>query len=244
MSFRNKAKSALAVFVAIFVIMIMLAVIFAALCRVGEITVEGASFYSADEIISISNIKNGSFIFALDKTEAEELILHGCSVINDVEISVKLPKKVIIRVTEEQPAFYTLVGSTAVMFTQDLRVSEIKSADSSVDAIKVILPEITNALAGEKIQFLDSDGEYISKLLEAVMRTDYFDRITEIGAETMRNSFVIVDDRFTLFTDGVSDIDNKLYVAGVYLENESFKNAKEATLFLADPNEPIASIRN
>lgn len=244
MSFRNKAKSALAVFVAIFVILIMLSIVFAGLCRVGEITVEGASFYGSDEIVSISNIKNGTFIFAVNKAEAEDLILHGCSVVKNVEISFKLPNKVIIKVTEEQPSFYTLIGSSAVMFTQDLRVSEVRSADSVDSGIKVILPEISNAVAGERIEFLETDGDYIVKLLSAVMKTDYFSRVTEVGAETMRNAFVIVDMKYTLFTDGVEDIDNKLFVAGVYLETDSFKNAKEATLFLADPNEPIASIKN
>lgn len=244
MSFRNKAKSALAVFVAIFVILVMLAVIVLAMCRVSEIDVVGASFYSADEIIGVSEIKDGDHIFTINKNKAVDSILHSCSVIKNVEISVKLPNKVIINVTEEKPRFYTLIGTTAVMFTQDMRVSEVKSSDQLYGGIKVMLPEVSSAVAGEKIVLKDSDADYIIKLLEAVMQTTYFDRVTEIGAETMRNSFVIVDNKYTLFTDGVTDIDNKLFVAGVYLETDSFKNAKEATLFLADPSEPIASIKN
>ncbi len=238
----RKLKAILTVSVAIMIIFITATVLVFVLCRADSFEIEGAELYTDSELLSASGIEKGIFLYSVDKEAAEKEILKKCTLISDVHISLKLPNRVIITVTEDTPVFYVNVGVSTVMFGSDLRIAEVRQNSEEGSGVCVIMPEIESAVAGDRICFKNGEPTYITRLLEEAVRSELFGRITLINCENTRDAFYEIDGKYKLILGGVSELDVKLRVAKEYLENPRIGNASSAVLDLTSPKEVIVTI--
>ncbi|MBQ7010937.1 MAG: FtsQ-type POTRA domain-containing protein [Clostridia bacterium] len=240
----RKLKGVLIASVALLIVLCTAIVLFFAFCRADNIDVVGCELYSSEEIIEASGIKEGVFLFSVDRDGAVDSILHKCSVVHDVVISLKLPNKVIISVKEDEPGFKTKIGVSTVMFDCELRVASVNQNSHDGEGVEVLLPEVRTAIGGERIEFASGEYTYVSKILEAVAKSSLFDRVTTIDCTSAIGANCVVDGKFTLIFGGVSDIDLKLEVAAAYLGIERVSSAVSATLDLTSPKEVIVTIND
>lgn len=238
----RRIKAILTVSVAVMVILITATALVYVLCRADTFEIIGAELYSDEEILNASEIKVGAFLYSVDKETAKRNILSKCTFLNEVQINVKLPNRVIITVTEDVPLFYVDVGVSTVMFGYDLRIAEVRQNSDVGSGVQVIMPEITSAVAGSRITFKNGEPTYIAKLLEAAVKSDLFDRITLINCESTRTAFFEVDGKYKLILGGLSELDIKLRVAKEYLQNPRIADAASATLDLTSAKEVIVTI--
>jgi hypothetical protein len=237
---KNRRRSVAAVILALAIVLIAAAVLCALVCRVRTVRVEGNEIYSDSVLLESSGIKTGSFLFAVSRSAAAEKILHRCSVVKKAEVSIRLFDTVVIRVEEQSPEFYTTVGTSTVFFTADLRVTGVaESGGPTYDAVRCVLPKVKRADSGERIEFYDGTGEYISVFLKACAAEEAFPSITEIRAESERDCCLFVGPEYKLKTGGNSEIELKLKVGFAMLQNDRVKREKTATLDLSDPKEVV-----
>ena len=241
---KRKIKGALAAIVAIMIVLITAVCLFVAFCRADDISVEGCDLYLESEIIEASGIKEGTFLFSVDREVASDRILHLCSVVHDVDIELKLPNKVIIRIKEDVPKFMAHIGVSTVMFDHELRVAAVSSNSNEFNGIEVLLPGVEQAISGERIKFVEDEPSYITVILNAIARSELFDRIVSVDCTSARNANAVADSRFKLIFGGTSELELKLKVAAEYLDIERVASAKSATLDLTSPKEVIVTIND
>ncbi len=238
----RKFKAILTAAVAVVIIFVTAAVLVFVLCRADSFEIGGAELYSDEELIDASAIERGCFLYSIDRKEAESAILKNCTLISKVDISVKLPNRVIINVTEDSPVFYANVGVSTVMFGCDLRIAEVRQNSGEGSGIRVLMPPIASAVAGERITFKNGEPSYITNILEAAVRSDLLERITLINCESTRDAFYEIDERYKLILGGASELEVKLRVAKDYLENPRIAKASSAVLDLTSPKEVIVTV--
>jgi len=241
---KRKLKGTLAAFVAVMIVLVTAVCLFVAFCRADDISVEGCDLYLESEIIEASGIKEGSFLFSVDRDGATDRILHLCSVVHDVDIELKLPNKVLIRIKEDVPKFKAHIGVSTVMFDHELRVAAVSRNSSEGTGVEVVLPQVAEAIGGERISFVDGEPSYITVILNAIARSELFERIDRIDCTSARNACAVADGRFTLIFGGTSELELKLKVAAEYLDIERVASAKSATLDLTSPKEVIVTIND
>lgn len=238
----RKLKGILTVAVAVAVIALAAALIVLIFCRAESFEIIGSSLYEDDELIVASEIEKGEFLYSIDRDGAVRAILKKCTLISDVRIKVKLPNRVIISVTEDSPMFYANVGVSTVMFSHDLRIAEVRQNSGVGSGVRVLMPEIASAVAGERILFKNGEPTYVAKLLEEAVKSELFSRITLIDCVSTREAYYEIDGKYKLVLGGVSDLDVKLRVAAEYLENPRIANASSAVLDLTSPKEVIVTV--
>lgn len=238
----RKLKGILTVAVALLIIALTAVLLVILLFRADKFEVVGTELYGEEEILSASQIKEGVFLYSVDRNLAEKLILERCTLISDASVKVKLPNKVIITLTEDVPVFYSSVGVSTVMFGYDLRIGEVKQNSTEAEGIKVVLPEISSAVAGGRLQFVNGEPTYIQKILQAALKCELFERITVINCENTRDAFFEVDGKYKLILGGTADLELKLTVAREYLENPRIANAAYAVLDLTSPKEVLVTV--
>jgi len=103
---------------------------------------------------------------------------------------------------------------------------------------------VAEAIGGERISFVDGEPSYITVILNAIARSELFERIDRIDCTSARNACAVADGRFTLIFGGTSELELKLKVAAEYLDIERVASAKSATLDLTSPKEVIVTIND
>ncbi|MBQ1933785.1 MAG: FtsQ-type POTRA domain-containing protein [Clostridia bacterium] len=240
----RRLKGFLTIAVALLIIALTAVLLVILLFRADKFEIVGTELYDESEILSASGINEGVFLYSVDKENAERSILEKCTLISKATVVVRMPNKVIISVTEDVPVFYTSVGVSTVMFGYDLRIGDVKQNSTIGEGISVELPEISSAVAGSRLQFVNGEPTYIQKILEAAVRCNLFDRITLINCESTREAFFEVDGKYKLILGGTADLEIKLTVAEEYLENPRIANAEYAILDLTSPKEVLVTVND
>lgn len=236
----SRRRGAAAVVLALAIVFIAAAVLCALVCRVRTVVIKGNEIYGDAALVESSGIKKGDFLFAVNRSQAAENILHRCSVVKKADVSLRLFDTVVITVEEQSPAFYTNVGTSAVFFTADLRVTGVAEAGGDTyGAVFCALPKVKRADAGEALTFYEGTGEYVSVFLKACAAEEHFGMITEIRAESERDCCLFAGPDYKLVTGGNSEIGLKLQIGFAMLENERVQKEKSATLDLSNPKEVV-----
>lgn len=83
--------------------------------KVETIVVEGNTHYSAEEIISATNIQLGSNLFTVERGQISEKITYSLPYIQNISIKLQLPTSICL-VVEEQVGIVELVTSDAIWY--------------------------------------------------------------------------------------------------------------------------------
>lgn len=175
--------------------------------RVGSITVQGNSRYTAQEIIDVSGIKNGDNLFLLRPSSVSNQLRRNLPYIQDVTVRRVLPDAISITVTEGRAAAAIACEGQWWLIGQDCKLLERSAATGGLPVVTGIDPlvpaEGTYLAAGE-----DQRGrvEWLRELLAALGENGLLDKLGGVDlTEDYRITFVY-DSRFTVHIPPVTEM--------------------------------------
>ncbi len=107
--------------------------------KITDISVEGNSRYTAEELIMTSGIEQGENLFLADSKRARERIIQQYPYVADVKVQKKLPARIHVVVTETQAACKVPVSDGVLMVDINGRILEKLSADDGSAVTQVML---------------------------------------------------------------------------------------------------------
>ena len=195
---------------------------------VAEITVEGESIYTSEKIISAAEIEIGTNMFALSEKNINSLVSKKLPYIHSVEISRKLPDKLVLTVTPTRDNLLLVCGKSYISVDCDGKVVSLKKkkltdgiyrvnglAEQSAEAGAVFEPSAENAekysLAKELVSAMESDGV----ILKGV-----------INVKDTENVRVLYDDRIMIYLGDCSELSERISLAGKVLRSSQTEGKK------------------
>lgn len=203
---------------------ILLCVVFAVACvalffNTKEIRIEGSTVYDDYLIRECSGIELNQNLYRIDRDAITNAIVTNYPYIKSVEVDVKLPSTVTIRVTEDTPRYYFELCGEYYVLSESLRVLE---HSSDLDDLQQRLPgiiglntqSVTYAVCGRRIAFADgSYTEYTRQMLSTFAASSIADKITLIDFTDKFNVYVIYDHRFKIEIGNMDNIATKIAFA-------------------------------
>lgn len=212
-----------------------------------NITVEGSSRYTAEEIISSCNLTDRTNLFSFSSREAGEMIRFKCPYVSESVFDRTAPDKLNIAVTEEEALFCVDIYGEVFTLSDSLRVLErINVSDGGADGlIKLRISGVSRAVAGDKIRLSSQRAQrFLENTAELLNSSELKGRITMID---LRNDFDIVmaaDNMYRLEFGTQDYLDVKLRLAASVLKDELFNSGNKAYIDLRDTAKTSVIIDN
>lgn len=202
------------------------------LFRVKSFDVEGVSAYSNEEIISASGITPGKNLLFADLDEAAENIEKTLPFTDEVQITKKLPDKIIIRYETTEKAY--AIGMSNGLYAladNNLKVLEITGKrPAGVALIVGAIPYEANTgevaafdVIGEdekKDEFVDEPLVLLQQITSAIVENEMKD-ISLISISETNDIYLIYQGRIVLKLGNDSDISSKLSLGSRVINSEN-----------------------
>ena len=202
------------------------------LFRVKSFDVEGVSAYSNEEIISASGITPGKNLLFADLDEAAENIEKTLPFTDEVQITKKLPDKIIIRYETTEKAY--AIGMSNGLYAladNNLKVLEITGKRPAGVALVVgAIPYEANTgevaafdVIGEdekKDEFVDEPLVLLQQITSAIAENEMKD-ISLISISETNDIYLIYQGRIVLKLGNDSDISSKLSLGSRVINSEN-----------------------
>lgn len=186
--------------------------------RSEEFTVEGAEYYSAQDIIDASGMSLGENLFLSDKKTGEENIERELPYIDQADISIKIPNTIVINVTESEPAFLVQNGSEYVVLSADGKVLEIISGSADNYDVPLVLGcSINSAQPGQQVEFQESGFLSIMKNVSESLAENEFTGIKEIDLSDTASVSLNYSNRIKIIIGLPEDVSYKLKTAKIII---------------------------
>lgn len=182
--------------------------------RIKNVRIEGNTVSSEEQIASSAKLKSGTHMYSINKDNISAAILAANPYVSSVTIRRKLPSTIVITVTEDKPAFYTSNGSGFLILSKDLRVlgtTDSAHGISSLGIIPVILPSITKAETGKKLEFEASKGyTFNAELIRIITESEIAEGITSIDISSKFDVSAVYKSKYTIVFGTYTDLEKKL----------------------------------
>jgi len=218
----SRSKGRVTAFYLLFLLLITAVCVTLALTvffHIEKIEIVGASPYSEEEIMAVSNIKIGENLFLAGTEDAKKRIEEKLPYIETAKIKRRLPSKISIDVTEakESAAFKT-------EHDQYVIVSKNSKALSLKDDIPFGIALLEGfTLESHKIgQIVDFKNESDQKTLLDIINgfeKHRLEGVTRISIENSVNLSAIFENRIMIKFGAPVDLDNKLVFAKEYISS-------------------------
>lgn len=201
------------------------AIVYKTMYVISDITVEGTSRYTADEIIGASSVSSGDNLYSFSSRIAEENVTFHCPYVRALDVRRSAPSKVTFTVVEDEPRFYAdFYGETRAL-SASLRVlgTVDPSAAAESGLIRLRLPSVESAMAGRILVFENErNSASMRDVLGMVLASDLKSRITTVDLRSMAELKMVCDDRYLLTFGGAEDVQIKLKIANAVMKDNLF----------------------
>lgn len=189
--------------------------------RSEEFTVEGAEYYSAQDIIDASGLALGENLFLSDKSAGEQRIESELPYVEEAKISIKIPNTMLITVTESTPAFLFENGSEYIVVSSKGKVLEkVTGSTDKFDVPLVLGCTITEAEPGQEIKFKESGILTILKDISEAIAENEFSGIKEIDVTDTANISLNYSNRIKIIIGLPEDISYKIKTAKIIISEK------------------------
>jgi len=206
---------------------------------VSDFTVEGASAYSADEIVAASGVRAGDNLYSFSSRDAEAEATLRLPYIRRLEVNRTLPDQVMFTVTEDTAVFYTEIYGEIRALSGTLRVLEkTDAADAEARGlIRLRLPQVQSAVSGRVLEFTSERSTLrIREILSQVIASALCGRITQIDLRDLRDLRMVSDGTYLLTFGEADEVALKLRVASAVLGDRIFNGTIRAEIDLTVPD--------
>lgn len=177
--------------------------------HIDTISISGNEIYSKDEILAQCPIETGENLFLSDTKNAKEMLEQNLPYIYNAEITRKLPYTIQIKITEATPQYSIKQDKTYILLDDNFKVLENNA--EKAQGILISKAEINSAQPGSEIVFKDSEiGECLKQLATVVGDND-FTEITSIYSNSIRDNYVVYENRIEFKLGTCDDLENKIY---------------------------------
>ncbi|MCQ2463220.1 MAG: FtsQ-type POTRA domain-containing protein [Clostridia bacterium] len=180
--------------------------------KTADISVEGKTKYSADEIISASGIELGDYVWKINKKEVNRAVCKIHPYIGSVKVSVKLPSTVRLIVTAAKEKYAIPYGKNDVIINEQGKVLNRTEKKIPKGAVELLGVSFANDNVGDIIEYDEkSEGKtaladtLISKAAQAGIES-----ITAVNVENTTAIYAVYDARVKLYFGNQSDLDSKM----------------------------------
>lgn len=197
--------------------LVIILVVVAAGCvvffRVEEITVDGESKYTAEEIIAASGVEQGDNLFLINRAGTAQKIYTALPYVDDVSIRPALPDGLVIHITERIPTAVIQGGEGWWIIDKKGMIVEAVSSGTQeglarVTGLTALLPAV-----GTKVAVEDAETfrlESLLELLTAMEEWNMVGKVSEIDLSSSANLLMDYDGRFTVRIPMSADFSRKL----------------------------------
>lgn len=190
------------------------AILFLLTFKIKEVKAEGNVYTPGEDIISAAEINVGSHIYSIGKSEIAENVMRKNPYVISVSVRRTLPSTLRLIVTEDKPAFYSLVGEDFCVISGSLRVLEKHSSSEPLSGrglIPIVLPETESTEPGKEIVFKQKkDGEVSRELIKKFLSCDISEQISSIDISERFDVTLTYNKKYTVVFGDYTEIDKKL----------------------------------
>lgn len=191
-------------------------VIFMLFFRIHNIEVENCVYSSKESVLDSTQLKNGTHIYAIDKSDIAAKIMKSNPYISEVHITRKGAQTLCISVTEDAPRFYIIHNDKYVVLSGKLRVLaefEFFGEMSSLSVSPISLPTIEEATIGKTVVFEKEsaeNGKECIELLSFVEDSDLAGYITNADLSQRFDLRFTYKDKYEIRFGSPSKFESKL----------------------------------
>lgn len=229
-----------------FVLLLTLYVLYAYVFVVDFVEVSGNSRYTSEEILSACGINAGDKLYDLPVNidELENLLMKKFPYIEAVDVERFIPNRVVITVVEDAAEFVAEIYGEYVLLSEDLRVLEISDVKPEGNFVRIVLPEVKNAVEGELIEFKEDMLNVASAAATAVCSETMRSGTTVLNISDRFGIWIGYEDRYKLMIGDINDIELKLTIAFEIMKNDIFSGGNKGTIYLDNTGSPSVIIDN
>jgi|GEM_PF-1082561 len=213
----------------------VLAMVYKLIYVVSDITVEGASRYSEEEILSASGLAAGDNLYSFSSRRLASRVMLRCPYVADVGVERRAPSSVTLRVEEEAAVYYAEIYGEVRALSAGMRVLERTTAEEARarGLIRLCLPHIREAVAGRAIVFADErSARTIREVLGTLNASALRQRLSAVDCRNLYEVKMVSEGRFLLSFGGTDNMELKMKLACAVLEDEIFRTGIRASVDL------------
>ena len=222
---RQKAKMLIACLVVALVLLLLYPLVNFTMSQlvIGEVNIEGNSFYSTDDLLAAGDIEFGSRLPIFSADEAEQNILAAMPYVRSCEISVKLPNVMTINITEETAVVCAEIFGEYYALSGEMKVLErADTPESFKNLLNIELPFAKRAVVGEKLSFEEGEsGRYIVEFLELLSESNLNGRVGKVYFDKKFDIVASVDGKFRVLFGSPSDMKMKIAAVAKMIEENT-----------------------
>ncbi len=201
---------------------------------VRSITVEGNQRYTTEQILASAKINVGDKLYSFSSRIAEDDIKMYCPNVKDIKVKRTPPGKIVVTVEEEEAYYWADFYGEMRAMTKDLRVlGGISEAEAS-NLIRIKLPEVSRAVAGQTVVFKEGECKYVFEVALSAAESVLVNRLGTVDLINPNDVSVTCDGKYILKLKDYKDSAAKLKIASKVLEDELFNNENKATIDLSE----------
>lgn len=217
---RRKKSRAFGEWVRIIFVALLLSAVLFLVCaflffRAENVSVEGNSLYTEEEILRVSGIGSNDNIYLIKPKDLQQRISLYYPYVKAVALKRVPPSTLVITVQEDSPGYYTELEGEYFMLSESLRVlahTENEKEYTDLGLKKVLFPSVTYAIVGRQLGFVrESTFEYMRGFLSTLKASEFADGIVRVDATEKYGIRVILEDgRIKAVFGGADNMDEKL----------------------------------
>ncbi len=180
---------------ALFVVALLIGI--SAFFRVSDIVVTGASLYSKDEILEAAALDVGDNLLFFSEATTVDKISGKLAYAGDVQIDVKYPSTVEIKMNESVPVASIASGGSYWVIDTKGKIVEQTDFAGAADTIAVTGIELIEPEVGKTIESDNSTKVmYLIDILKSIHDNGAEDKITELDISSIANINFDYEGRF------------------------------------------------
>lgn len=231
---------------AIVVLMLVAYVLYSYVLVVNTVTVTGTARYDHAEIVAVSGIAVGDKLFSpsINEEEISRAIVKYFPYVKSVNVKKVIPNTVTLELFEEEAVFVSEIHGQYALISAELRVLELAETEPVGDYIKLRLPDVKSALAGQLLEFRDDMFDVALKAAAAIAGPTMREGTTVLDISDRFDIAISYGGRYKLLIGDINDIDLKLTLAFEMMKDEVFSTGNKGTIYLDNVNSPSVIIDN
>ncbi|MBQ0084249.1 MAG: FtsQ-type POTRA domain-containing protein, partial [Clostridiales bacterium] len=205
---RRKKRTALAVIITLLILTLICGVLmFTVLFPIANITVEGNSLYSSEQIIAAAQVNKGDKLFSVFTEPVNSRVTKALPYVKSIKLEKHLPDTLELKITEAKETFAFASGESYFVADGDFKILR-DAAEIPENTAEIKIPGKLEFVCGYTLPSSDSSLELVKKTYDALEKEEMTVNsieISEYGYITAK-----ISGRFTVYFGTEDDLEGKL----------------------------------
>ncbi len=220
-----------------FVIMTLVILCVTVFFNIREINIQGSIIYSSEEILDSISLKKGDNLFRINVEDLREQILKKFNFIDYVDIEVKIPDSLDIKVEDSLILLSIKQDDKDIYISEKGRIINIENFEENEKNIEVYGIEDGLLSIGDFITKSDNEKIKCLNSIVKIIQSEGVENINLIDISDVNDIKLIYDNRVEILAGDLLEFDYKMRLVKFILDNKlgktesgtiNIKNVKKA----------------